>query len=233
MSNSDKPLRITITEHGPYTVTGGVPLVQRYPAMSIYGEPLAWDPVGAEEKAQPPAEEEYALCRCGHSHDKPYCDGTHEQVGFDGTLSADRSPSDARRQKFEGDGLVMTDEPALCAGTGFCGTRFIKVWQMIGRTSDPEVRKRLREMVANCPSGRLQVTLSGEDKPEEPEFTPSIAPIPDGPLWVRGGIEIQAPDGFIYEVRNRVTLCRCGKSRHSPFCDESHVEAGFQAPLKE
>jgi hypothetical protein len=64
---------------------------------------------------------------------------------------------------------------------------------MIGRTSDSEVRKRLREMVANCPSGRLQVTLSGEDKPEEPEFTPSIAPIPDGPLWVRGGIEIQAP----------------------------------------
>ncbi|HEY3341215.1 MAG TPA: CDGSH iron-sulfur domain-containing protein, partial [Anaerolineae bacterium] len=217
----------------PYVVTGGVPLVQRYPAMSVHGEPLAWDPVGAEGKAQPPAEEAYELCRCGHSHNKPYCDGTHEQVGFVGTLTADRTPGDARRQKFEADGLVMTDEPALCAGAGFCGTRFTKVWQMIDRTSDPEVRKRLREMVANCPSGRLQVTLSGENTPEEPEFTPSIALIPDGPLWVRGGIEIQAPDGFIYEVHNRVTLCRCGKSHNSPFCDESHVEAGFQAPLEE
>ncbi|MHB8164175.1 MAG: CDGSH iron-sulfur domain-containing protein [Methanoregula sp.] len=31
-------------------------------------------------------------------------------------------------------------------------------------------------------------------------------------------------DGKPYTVRNRVTLCRCGKSGNKPFCDGSHVE---------
>jgi len=43
-----------------------------------------------------------------------------------------------------------------------------------------------------------------------------------GPIWVRAGIPIRSADGKIYEVRNRVTLCRCGKSSIKPFCDSSH-----------
>jgi hypothetical protein len=84
-------------------------------------------------------------------------------------------------------------------------------------------------MATNCPSGRLQVTLEGGEV-VEPEFTPSIAAVPNGPLWVRGGIKIEAPDGFIYEVRNRVTLCRCGLSKNKPFCDGAHEPGGFIAP---
>ncbi|HET8688843.1 MAG TPA: CDGSH iron-sulfur domain-containing protein [Methanosarcina sp.] len=41
---------------------------------------------------------------------------------------------------------------------------------------------------------------------------------------MRGGIPIESADGKQYEIRNRVTLCRCGKSRNKPFCDGSHVE---------
>jgi CDGSH-type Zn-finger protein len=47
---------------------------------------------------------------------------------------------------------------------------------------------------------------------------------------VRGGIRIQAPDGFVYEVRNRVTLCRCGESKNMPFCDGTHDAIKFEAP---
>jgi CDGSH-type Zn-finger protein len=230
MSEQRKSMRITIIEHGPYRVSGGVPLIQRAPAMSTYGEPLAWDPVGDRETPLT-TEQEYDLCRCGHSSNKPFCDETHRTVGFDGTLTADRQPSATRREVFEGDGLTMTDDRVLCAGAGFCGTRFTKVWQMIRRTDDPEVRKRLLEMVSNCPSGRLQVTLAGQSEPREPQFRPSIAAVPDGPLWVRGGIEVCSPDGFTYEVRNRVTLCRCGLSQNLPFCDESHADGRFSAPL--
>jgi hypothetical protein len=64
----------------------------------------------------------------------------------------------------------------------------------------------------------------------EPEYEPSIAAIADGPLWVRGAIKVQAADGFAYEQRNRITLCRCGQSENKPFCDGSHKEAGFRAP---
>ena len=48
-----------------------------------------------------------------------------------------------------------------------------------------------------------------------------------GPLWVRGGVQLIGADGFEYEVRNRMTLCRCGASKNKPFCDGSHASVGF------
>jgi hypothetical protein len=67
------------------------------------------------------------------------------------------------------------------------------------------------------------------NKPIEPEFAPSIGLIEDtakqvrGPIWARGGITVVSADGEPYEVRNRVTLCRCGRSNNKPFCDGSHA----------
>ncbi|HYX79111.1 MAG TPA: CDGSH iron-sulfur domain-containing protein, partial [Actinomycetota bacterium] len=52
-----------------------------------------------------------------------------------------------------------------------------------------------------------------------------------GPLWVRGGIQVIAADGFRYEVRNRQTLCRCGQSQNKPFCDGSHASVRFDDGL--
>jgi CDGSH-type Zn-finger protein len=49
-----------------------------------------------------------------------------------------------------------------------------------------------------------------------------------GPLWLQGGIPIVAADGFEYEVRNRVTLCRCGASKNKPFCDGTHATIKFR-----
>jgi len=49
-----------------------------------------------------------------------------------------------------------------------------------------------------------------------------------GPLWLRGGIPLIAADGFAYEVRNRMTLCRCGASKNKPFCDGTHITVGFR-----
>jgi hypothetical protein len=100
---------------------------------------------------------------------------------------------------------------------------------MVDRTDDPEVRARLLRMVLNCPSGRLEASL-GDGEWIEPEYRTSIAVVRDGPLWVRGGIPIEAPDGFVYEVRNRVTLCRCGQSSNHPFCDGTHEAIGFRVP---
>jgi CDGSH-type Zn-finger protein len=228
MDHDNQGFQIKIKENGPFLILGGVPLVKRYPAKSVHGEPLEWDPVGAEDE-EAEMKEEYELCRCGQSANKPFCDGSHKRINFDGSLTADRRPIAERRKVIPGTGVVMTDDPSLCSDTGFCGTRFTKVWKMIHHTSDPEVRDRLIRMVANCPSGRLEVTLeSGE--PIEPEYLASIALVPDGPLWIRGGIPIEAPDGFVYEIRNRVTLCRCGQSKNKPFCDGAHERSGFKAP---
>lgn len=221
--------RIRITRNGPYVVRGGVRLTRRAPAVSPHGEPLEWDLVGAND-ADYEEEERYSLCRCGYSRDKPYCDATHPATDFDGALTADREPGESRKETSVGDGIIMTDDETLCSDAGFCRTRHTDVWKMMAETGDSEIRERLKRMIANCPSGRLQYSLQEGGDPVELEYEPSIAVVPDGPLWVRGGIELQAADGFVYERQNRVTLCRCGHSKNKPFCDGAHKEVGFSAP---
>jgi CDGSH-type Zn-finger protein len=57
-----------------------------------------------------------------------------------------------------------------------------------------------------------------------------VTPYPDGPLLVRGDVDIVAPDGTVVPRRRRtIALCRCGLSALKPFCDGSHKAAGFRA----
>ncbi|WP_372469025.1 CDGSH iron-sulfur domain-containing protein [Microbacterium maritypicum] len=58
---------------------------------------------------------------------------------------------------------------------------------------------------------------------------PSITPYPDGPLLVRGAVELRTADGEPIEPNRRtVALCRCGLSTLKPFCDGTHKAAGFR-----
>ncbi|GAB2989494.1 MAG TPA: CDGSH iron-sulfur domain-containing protein [Actinotalea caeni] len=57
----------------------------------------------------------------------------------------------------------------------------------------------------------------------------TITPYPDGPILVRGDVDLLGPDGAPIERRRRtVALCRCGLSTIKPFCDGSHKPAGFR-----
>lgn len=87
----------------------------------------------------------------------------------------------------------------------------------------------IADVVERCPSGALLYRrLDG--KPQERPRTPTtVTPIRDGPLLVRGRIEVTREDGSV-EVLPRATLCRCGRSEHKPFCDNSHLAAEFHAP---
>jgi len=61
--------------------------------------------------------------------------------------------------------------------------------------------------------------------------TVTITPYRDGPLLVRGPVELSWPDGSRIERRcDTVALCRCGKSKLRPFCDGTHKLIGFRAP---
>ena len=216
---SDHGYRVRISEDGPYEVTGSPPLVRTGPVETEFGEPIGW-----EEPTPIDAEPEFDLCRCGRSSRKPFCDASHETNGFDGTEVADRRPRAARARVLHGDGVVMTDDRSLCTKAGHCGDRFTDVWEMIRRTADPAVRSRLEHMVDLCPSGRLDRERTAGEEPVEP----SIGIIRDGPIWIRGGIPVESADGTTYEMRDRVTLCRCGHSSNKPFCDGTHSEVGFR-----
>ena len=87
--------RIQIQANGPYVVTGAVPLCEMEPVQTYNGEPIAWHRL--RDLGEPQAA--YALCRCGQSSNKPYCDGTHATVAFDGEETADRSPGVTRQKQ--------------------------------------------------------------------------------------------------------------------------------------
>ncbi len=101
------------------------------------------------------------------------------------------------------------------------------------RSADPQKKEIAIRQAGNCPAGRLVARDKKTGKPIEPPFPPSISLIEDpqekssGPIWVKGGVAIESEDGYAYEIRNRVTLCRCGKSKNKPFCDGLHIKVKF------
>jgi len=214
---------IKVSKNGPYIVSGGIPLNEQVIGIDAEGYSYEW----CEGKVYP-LQEKYALCRCGKSKNNPFCDGTHIEVNFDGTETATRKPYLDQVEKIEGPALELTDAQELCAAARFCD-RNGGIWKLTEQSKDPEAKRIAIEEAGNCPSGRL-VVWDKEGEIIEPEFEPSLSLVQDpqedmnGPIWVRGGIPVESADGNIYEIRNRVTLCRCGKSFSKPFCDGSHCK---------
>jgi CDGSH-type Zn-finger protein len=227
MTKIKSEVKVVVTKDGPYMVSGSVPLAKQTIVSDAAGDSQEWR---AGESL--PAQASYALCRCGHSKNKPYCDGTHAKVRFDGTETASREPYLQQAQLTEGPTLSLTDAEALCAFARFCDPNG-QVWNQVEQTDDPRVSKMFVRQVNNCPSGRLVAWDRATGKPVEHTLPVSIGIIEDpvekvsGPLWLRGGIPLVAADGTVYEVRNRVTVCRCGASKNKPFCDGSHAAVKF------
>ena len=94
-------------------------------------------------------------------------------------------------------------------------------------SDDTQVRARIMSMIERCPSGALSYSLERDGENLEPDLPVEIAVTRDGALWVSGGIPVERADGKPLEVRNRVTLCRCGDSANKPLCDGTHKENGF------
>jgi CDGSH-type Zn-finger protein len=213
--------RIKVSKNGPYLVSGSVPLIQQVIVPDAAGDPCEW-----RTDKEYPSRKKYALCRCGQSKTLPFCDGTHTKAGFDGTETASSEPRFDQAKEIDGPTLRLTDAPGLCIGAAFCD-RAGGTWKLTRQSDDPEARRIAIEEAGNCPSGRL-VAWDKQGNAIEPAFEPSIAMVGEadgsltGPIWVRGGIPLESADGTEYAVRNRVTLCGCGKSCNKPFCDGSH-----------
>ena len=219
--------KIVISKNGPYLVSGGLPLAKDIVKIGKDGEPEKW-----AKGRRYPAKENYALCRCGQSRNMPFCDGTHAEAGFDGNETASRLSFAEQAKTIAGPGIDLRDAEPLCAEGHFCkpmgGT-----WNLTLESADPEKRKAAIRQACNCPAGRLVALDKETGKAIEPERAPAIGLIEDpqscvsGPIWVKGGVEIESQGGQGYEVRNRVTLCRCGQSENKPFCNGNHIRARF------
>src|SRR5580658_818504 len=114
MSKSRAEPRVTVTKNGPYLVSGAVPLAAQTIVADAEGGSEEW-----RESHPFPSQQSYALCRCGHSSTKPFCDGSHSKVGFDGTETASREPYRQQAELMEGPQHALSDAQPLCAFARF------------------------------------------------------------------------------------------------------------------
>ena len=219
--------KIIVTKDGPYLVSGSLPIDKQIIGIGKDGEPEKWI-----QGKNVPSDELYALCRCGESKNKPFCDGTHNKVGFKGKETASNITYDEQAQVIDGPTLKLTDAIKLCAVARFC-RRGKGTWELTRHSDNVVARDLAIEESCNCPSGRLVEHDKKTGKVFEKSYKQSISLVEDpqkkvsGPIWLIGGIPVESFDGTQYEIRNRQTLCRCGNSQNKPFCDGTHIKIGF------
>lgn len=166
-----------------------------------------------------------ALCRCGHSGNKPFCDGTHSTAGFTGARDIDK-PLETERS-YEGEKIAIHDKRTICSHAQYCVHGLPSVFDVEKRPwidpngAEPEA---IAETIHRCPSGALAYTIDGV-RHEGQDRSPSITISRNGPYEVVGDIalksDLQPP------VAEHYALCRCGASRNKPFCDGTHLSNGF------
>ena len=132
---------------------------------------------------------------------------------------------------YANDAVEVRWEPRLCIHTRACIAAMPEVFVPDAR---PWVRlegadaDQVAEAVRSCPTGALHYRRLDGGRQEEPEEL-RVVPRPNGPLFLRGSIRIESPDGELIREDTRVALCRCGGSKNKPFCDGSHRTNGFTA----
>ena len=213
--------KVKVLKSGPYEVIGKIPLNQALIKTNSEGESKSWDHAKSYE-----VEETYHLCRCGHSENKPFCDGAHIKKHFTGEEVASKEPYIKQSKRYKGEEIDLLDQENLCVGARFCDP-LGGVWLSALRSSRGDNKNIAMQQACDCPAGRLTVVLKDgtmveKTLPQEISLVEDVVRRTKGPLWVKGGILIEDSDGEAYEVRNRVTLCRCGESENMPFCDASH-----------
>jgi len=168
-----------------------------------------------------------ALCRCGGSKNKPYCDGTHAKVGFTDHKADDRRPD--KREDHVADGITIHDNRGICAHAGRCTDGLPAVFRL---RQEPFVDPRaapadkIVEVIKSCPSGALSYTIDGVER-RDLEQDPGVFVVPGGPYAVRGGGDLQGAEFGDGASREHFTLCRCGGSKNKPFCDGTHWNRDF------
>jgi CDGSH-type Zn-finger protein len=206
MEASKRP-QITPEKNGPLLVTNVAHFV------NCRGEPIRTRP-------------SMALCRCGQSGNKPFCDGTHAAVNFTDEKSPDRTPDGVR--DYTGAAITVHYNRLTCAASERCWRSLPDAFRHGERpwiVPDGTEVSRVVEAVRRCPSGALGYTFRDHRGPRH-SHRPEIRIIQNGPYEVRG-VALEGQPWNAGASHNHFTLCRCGASKNKPFCDGSHWGANF------
>jgi len=201
--------KIRVTENGPY-ILSGVDKITRMSDGKSY-----------------PISGSVALCRCGGSKNKPFCDGTHQKVGFRGDKEPDRTPD--KREQYAAAGITIHDNRGLCAHAGRCTDGLPAVFQLRHEPwIDPNAAspQEIAETIEQCPSGALSYSIaSTEHLVRGGDRIVGFAP--NGPYVLRGGAELESTELLEGGTTDHFALCRCGQSKNKPFCSGAHWGVQF------
>lgn len=177
-----------------------------------------------------------ALCRCGASKNKPFCDGTHGIIRF---LNNDTEVTETghivkdKRKTYAGKKIIIHDNRKICSHAAECVNNLPSVFKFDARPwIDPEAATLEESIntIRKCPSGALSYSIDGVEYKDQNERKPMVTVSKEGPYIITGGVELigdnlQFGDGASKE---HYTLCRCGASRNKPFCDGMHRVINFK-----
>lgn len=139
--------------------------------------------------------------------------------------------SDDKITKYTGRNIDVTWDSRLCIHIGECG--YSEGELFIGGR-DPWCQPDLvddeyvRDVIKRCPSGALCYQDKASGHNEKPAEYNTVQVAYNGPLFLRGDLDIENADDDMQGVDFRAALCRCGQSKNKPFCDNSHLKAGFE-----
>lgn len=213
--------------NGPYYLINDMQPKVVYNLQNFKGEPLSTT-VGI------------ALCRCGASKNKPFCDGTHNVIGFssanrtlDENDDTKKTAIKDKRRNYPGKEITVHDNRKICSHAAECVNNLSSVFKLGSRPwINPDASKMndIVDVVRRCPSGALSYSIDGvEYRDPEEQRNPIVTVLKNGPYHITGGIEligenIQFGEGASKE---HYTLCRCGASENKPFCDGAHKSSKF------
>jgi len=177
-----------------------------------------------------------ALCRCGASKNKPFCDGTHGIIRFsnnDTEVTETGHIVKDKRKTYAGKKIIIHDNRKICSHAAECVNNLPSVFKFDARPwIDPEAATLEESIntIRKCPSGALSYSIDGVEYKDQNERKPMVTVSKEGPYIITGGVELigdnlQFGDGASKE---HYTLCRCGASRNKPFCDGMHRVIKFK-----
>lgn len=174
-----------------------------------------------------------ALCRCGASKNKPFCDGTHGTIGFSSENKTQDSPIiKNKRKNYVGKEITIHDNRKICSHAAECVNNLPSVFKFNARpwiNPDSADKEQIINTIKKCPSGALGYSID-DIQYKDQERMSMVTVSKDGPYTITGGIDligdnIQFAEGFSKE---HYTLCRCGASNNKPFCDGMHITINFK-----
>ena len=205
---SPKPT-VVAKKNGPYLVTN-------CQMLKGFADSTVYDTAGT-----------VALCRCGGSSNKPFCDGTHSRNGFTDEKTPDRTPD--KRENYVGKAVTIHDNRGICAHAARC-TDGLKAVFRLGTEPwiDPDGAdaEAVIAQITQCPSGALSYSVDGVEHRDR-DRDPMILIAPNGPYAVFGGADLQDVTWGKGASTEHFDLCRCGHSKNKPFCSGGHWDHQF------